>query len=104
MPLNLNNTKTEVIVEKQEVTKQFDTVNIVSHVVDNSNVQITIIYERYMNGVLLDERLNKHIVAGADFMSIAMAMPTPGLNRYFDLKEALYNKLMSDLGLVGTVS
>lgn len=104
MPVKLDIAQTEVIVVKEEETKNYDSVVIVSHTVDNIGQAIVITYERYMNGVKLVERYQHYKVTGMAFGQIAMGVPDGIKNRYLDTKDELYAALLTGLGLTGVVS
>ena len=105
MPLKLNSTTTDtqVIVQEQTQTVQFDEVKIISHEVNNESMSITIMYERLLNGQLLDERRQKFVLKGAGFGRVAMLVPSGTDTLYTELKNVLYTELMAGVGLTGTV-
>ncbi len=95
MPLKLD-------TQKSIITDIFDGVKINKTVNDNDNLILTIIYTRLLGSDVVSTN-NKHYIQGQDFLDIVMGVPDSGITRYADTKIALYGKLMSDLGLTGSI-
>ena len=106
MPLDLDSQQSEVI--KPAETVDYDSVKIKSHMVDSDEMFIIVFYRKLLAGVVVadddgDEILFQHKITGQKFGAVVMA-PPDGATRSADIKAVLYAQLITDLGLIGTVS
>lgn len=105
MPVNLNSQVVEDVVIQPEIkeTKVFDSVVVEEFTINDKNGSITIVYERYLNGEKLNERFQHIVVTGVAFGQVALGTPPPNTTRRDDLKVQVYNLLLQQLGLSGTI-
>lgn len=100
MPLELE-APVEVVIQP-EVKKTFNSILVTAHYVDNENTKIIVLYKKLLNGIVVIEN-QQHEILGQRFLDIVMAMPSPGKNRYNDIKDLLYAELATALGISGNV-
>lgn len=87
-----------------EVTRNIDTYEVTSFMVNNQTQQIHI---QYVSGYMEGEQFvvvsgSRATIEGEAFFAVAMSLTTPG-TLYENIKAAVYAALMQHLGISGTV-